>query len=307
MMVLQPTTEQEIQKKDDDSEDENITYLREKLYDNLLASTLHKLRREKSHESKRIRQNQVELETDPKLKALHEHKLIYNRSLPKDCNFCFEETKGNPGYVCDDSCQTNMCQDCYDTFKSGKPHPEIYDKELVLNKKIWRKPKCNVCGKESSFKKKALYENKEDKYYVCPRCYYKENDIKEIKDSNEQVVLDDKIKVKNLQKIEEHQLDKTDSLDKPCEICTDSDTLEKPGYLCKECDRRLCEKCYNHIMREPNNSLHEHELNYSKSKNDEFYECDICKAPRNSTNGVFICPKTECKFYLCPKCYFCKN
>lgn len=162
------------------------------------------------------------LEEDPKFKQIHEHCLIPIEELERDCDFCLNEnTKGSKGFACGDNCDVFMCADCHDAIQNGKEHPELYNGNLNFTNVMRDDVECNVCGKKAHSMQKALYENDEKNFFICPRCYFQEK-VNEPEKLEEGEKVDEKEKVE--EKIEEKIVEKVE--EKP-EVKVEEKIIEK--------------------------------------------------------------------------------
>ena len=238
------------------------------------------------------------------INGIHEHPLLISKINDKSCNICLQKLNNKLSGVCH-SCLIIICQNCLQNIFNRKPNIKIHPHKLKLkyNKDHWD---CMQCYFTYGDDKCVSLYCEQCNLNFCDLCYLSEennNNNQENKQENNHNEQENNKNENNNNSSHEHSLINV-KLNEICYFCCNKiDNVL--GYKCEKDDMTLCEDCYVKIFvhddEEPNNNLHNHELELLIR---EDWYCDICK-DRFINKISYCCLK--CNFDVCYYCYYKKK
>ena len=214
-------------------------------------------------------------------KEIHNHsfnKKLLNNDL---CIICSEKKYFVRGYKCD-TCSFILCDICSSLILSGYFSDDRHRHPLVLMEKD-NNTKCNICNKNIN---NYCFHCEECNFTNCINCY-----IPKINEKIKEKKTEEETEKQNL--FHEHNLIYSKSV--KCMICNQDNNQ---GYLCNECDFKICFICLNKIFYKIKSlKFHQHQLKV-RLKYDTI--CEICNCDLISKVSLF-CKK--CKKSFCLKCF----
>ena len=217
-------------------------------------------------------------------KEIHNHsfnKKLLNNDL---CIICSEKKYFVRGYKCD-TCSFILCDICTSLILSGYYSNDRHRHPLVLMEKD-NSTKCNICNLNIN---NYCFHCEECNFTNCINCY-----IPKINEKIKEKKTEEETERQNL--FHEHNLTFLKKV--KCIICNQD---KNQGYLCEECDFKICFICLNKIFYKIKAlKFHQHQLKV-RLKYDTI--CELCNCDLISDVSLF-CKK--CKKSFCLKC-FIKN
>ena len=214
-------------------------------------------------------------------KEIHNHsfnKKLLNNDL---CIICSEKKYFVRGCKCD-TCSFILCDICTSLILSGYYSNDRHRHPLVLMEKD-NNTKCNICNLNI---KNFCFHCEECNFTNCINCY-----IPKINEKIKEKKTEEETEKQNL--FHEHNI--TFSKVVNCIICKYE---SNQGYLCEECDFKICFICLNKIFYKIKSlKFHQHQLKV-RLKYDTI--CEICNCDLISKVSLF-CKK--CKKSFCLKCF----
>ena len=215
-------------------------------------------------------------------KEIHNHsfnKKLLNNDL---CIICSEKKYYIRGYKCD-TCSFILCDICSSLILSGYYSNDRHRHPLVLMEKD-NNIKCNICNINIT---NYCFHCEECNFTNCINCY-----IPKINEKIKEKKTEEEIEKQNL--FHEHNIAFSKKV--KCFICNQDNNQ---GYLCNECDFKICFICLNKIFYKIKSlKFHQHQLKV-RLKYDTI--CEICNCDLISKVSLF-CKK--CKKSFCLKCFY---